>query len=67
MPRYAVIDEASGMVVNVIEWDGDEATWQPPAGHIMVEDTEGAAGPGFTYADGTFAPPPNDQPAPADG
>jgi hypothetical protein len=46
-----------GLVVNVIEWDGNEQTWRPPQGHTMVEDGEGQAGPGFTYADGTFTPP----------
>jgi hypothetical protein len=63
MPRYAMIHEDSGFVVNVILWDGNEETWSPPEGYIMVEDTEGAAGPGYTYADETFVPPPSGAPA----
>ena len=58
MARYAMVQETTGFVVNVIEWDGSEATWRPPHGYFMVEDTESAAGPGFTYEDGVFTPPP---------
>jgi hypothetical protein len=32
MNKYAIIDEAAGHLVNVVLWDGDLATWQPPAG-----------------------------------
>lgn len=62
MARYAMVDDASGIVVNVIEWSGDEAEWRAPTGYTMVEDTQGQAGPGFTYADNTFTPPPGGQP-----
>lgn len=62
MARYAQILEAAGFVVNVIEWDGNTATWQPPAGYVMVEDTKSEAGPGFTYVDGQFVPPPGGAP-----
>jgi hypothetical protein len=62
MARYAMIDEASGIVVNVIEWDGDEATWKAPTGYVMVEDPDYKSGPGFTYENGTFTPPPGGQP-----
>ena len=65
MARYAMVQDASSIVVNVIEWDGNEETWRPPAGHTMVEDTEGQAGPGFSYHDGTFTPPPGGQPGTA--
>jgi hypothetical protein len=57
MARYAVVDDAS-LVVNVILWDGNTATWPPPPGMTMVEDPDGMAGPGYTYADGVFVPPP---------
>lgn len=30
--KYAIIDTAAGHLVNVVLWDGDLATWQPPAG-----------------------------------
>lgn len=32
MNKYAIIDEAAGHLVNVVLWDGDLATWQPPTG-----------------------------------
>jgi hypothetical protein len=63
MARYAMVDDASGIVVNVIEWDGEEATWKSPTGYTMVLDEPPAAGPGFTYADGVFTPPPGGQPS----
>jgi len=64
MARYAMIDEASGIIVNVIEWDGDETRWRPPQGHKMVEDTEGVAGPGGSFKDGEFHPAPGGEPGP---
>jgi hypothetical protein len=63
MARYAMVHDASGIVVNVIEWDGDTATWQPPAGYTMVEDKDNKAGPGGSYKDGGFAPVPAGVPA----
>jgi hypothetical protein len=62
MARYAMVHHVTGFVANVIEWDGDTATWQPPDGYDMVEDREGKAGPGFTYKNGQFTPPPGGQP-----
>jgi hypothetical protein len=53
-----MVEDVSGIVVNVIEWSGNEADWVPPVGYTMVEDNPPAAGPGFTYADGVFTPPP---------
>jgi hypothetical protein len=58
MARYAQVHSQYHYVANVIEWDGDEATWKPPAGYTMVEDVNGEAGPGFTYENGEFIPPP---------
>jgi hypothetical protein len=57
-----MVQDASGIVVNVIEWDGNEATWKAPSGYTMVEDANGEAGPGFTYADSKFMPPPGGEP-----
>lgn len=54
MARYAMIENTSGIVVNVIEWDGDEATWIPPTGHTMVEDTAVVAGSGQSYDGAAF-------------
>lgn len=52
MPRYAVIRIADGAIVNVVEWDGDTNTWQPPSGHSarLAADGEGVPAP----------PPPTD-------
>jgi hypothetical protein len=52
--NYAIIS-STGLVVNTIEWDG-ATFWQPPAGHTAIATTE--AGIGWTYANGTFTPPP---------
>ena len=60
--RYAMIEDASGIVVNVVEWDGDEANWKAPTGYTMVEDAGGEAGPGFSYDGTTFVAPPGGQP-----
>jgi hypothetical protein len=27
---YAIIDEISGVLVNIVIWDGNLETWQPP-------------------------------------
>jgi hypothetical protein len=65
MARYAMVQDSSGVVVNVIEWDGNTATWAPPAGYTMVEDTNNEIGVGGTYEDGTYTPPPSGQPGAA--
>jgi hypothetical protein len=52
--NYAIIS-STGLVVNTIEWDG-ATFWKPPAGHTAIATTE--AGIGWTYANGTFTPPP---------
>ena len=57
---HAIID-ATGLVINVIEWDG-KPPWQPPEGCIAIKLT-GGAGIGWTYANGEFTPPP-EPPAP---
>lgn len=65
MGRYAVVDDASHEVVNVIEWDGIRQ-WEPPAGCSAIEtlptDTDGnptrMASPGDTVSDGRFIEPP---------
>jgi hypothetical protein len=52
--NYAIIS-STGLVVNTIEWDG-ATFWRPPTGHTAVATAE--AGIGWTYANGTFTPPP---------
>lgn len=59
--RYALI--TSGLVINVIEWDG-ETEWTTPEDCTLVQSD--TAGPGWTYEEGVFTPPspPEDEPAP---
>jgi hypothetical protein len=64
MARYAMVQDASSIVVNVIEWDGNTETWQPPAGYTMVEDTKNEIGVGGSYEDGVYTPPPVGAPPP---
>jgi hypothetical protein len=52
--NYAIID-STGLVVNVIEWDGIKP-WQPPVDHTAIPLTDG--GIGWTFVDGQFVPPP---------
>lgn len=54
---YAVVE--NGVVVNIVLWDGNTETWQPPTGTTAVEITD-ATGPAYiggTYANGVFAMP----------
>ena len=32
MQRYAIVDVATNVVLNVVMWDGNTETWQPPEG-----------------------------------
>ena len=52
---YAIID-STGLVINIIEWDG-KPPWHPPDGCTAVKFAGGAA-IGWTYAKGEFTPPP---------
>lgn len=64
MARYAQVMDPPGFIVNVVEWDGDEATWTPPTGYTMVEDVNGEASPGGIYKGGIFYPPGVTPPSP---
>lgn len=41
--RYLIVD-ANDMIVNVILWDGNVATWQPPSDCVAVFIPEGTPG-----------------------
>jgi hypothetical protein len=57
MSNYAVINTVTGIVENMILWDGtEESGWYPPEGCIAVQTD--VAGIGWTYVDGVFIPPP---------
>jgi hypothetical protein len=51
--NYAIIN-AEGLVINVVEWDGNVG-WQPPDDCIIEPMAEG--GIGWTYVDGALVPP----------
>lgn len=56
MNDYAVIVIDSGLVENMIVWDGISG-WYPPEGRIAVLNDVGA-GIGWSYIDGVFIAPP---------
>lgn len=51
--NYAVIDEETNVIINVILWDG-ESNWVPPVGSyvVCIEGTE--AGIGWKYENEQF-------------
>lgn len=55
MSRYALINTATGLVENVIEWDGNTEAWQPDPGYVVIESE--AAQMGWGYLDGVFTAP----------
>jgi hypothetical protein len=58
--KYAVVDEATKVVVNMIVWDG-VTPYNPPQGTTLVNVTDTPCGMGWIeQPDGTFAPPPED-------
>jgi hypothetical protein len=40
MNTYAILDEVGGWLVNLVVWDGNPETWQPPAGTHAVLASE---------------------------
>lgn len=56
MARYAVIETASGLVKNIIEWDG-QTPYTPPDLCALQFDN-GSARIGGTFTSGQFTPPP---------
>lgn len=53
MARYAIIEDATKKVANIIELK-DGAKWSPPSGHTPVQSD--IAGPGDTYDGSKFTP-----------
>ena len=52
--RYAIIDTAAGLVVNVTIWDG-KSPYVPENGFSLVQAD--APGIGWRYTNGEFSPP----------
>lgn len=59
MARYAIVN--SGLVTNIVMWDGEENCSAIPADAIRVSDSQ-FVGPGFTYDGVNFTPPPEQIP-----
>lgn len=58
MINYAVVRVASGIVENIVIWDGSEISgWAPPDGCIAVPSEEGVCA-GWSYVDDEFIAPP---------
>ena len=56
--RYALVDNATQIVINVCVWDGNASTWQPPAGTTAVEiSAELLCEIGWTKEGALYAPP----------
>jgi hypothetical protein len=53
---YAIIQTSTGIVVNIVAWDGQSA-WSPGNGFEVVALGNSGAGIGWTYADGVFTEP----------
>lgn len=52
--RWAVIDATTGLVTNVVGWNGTNK-WRPPVGQFAKDLPDGSpVGPGWWYVDGTF-------------
>lgn len=56
--NYAIVNDATHVVENVVLWDG-ESEWVPPEGSTPVADPDKQARIGGTYQDGHFVPPEN--------
>lgn len=57
MTTYAVIDDATGEIVNrIVLVQRDD--WTPDEGHSVVEETDGALEIGATYENGVYTPLP---------
>lgn len=55
--NYAIV--ANGVVVNIIVWDGDTSTWQPPQGSTAVAIPDGTfVNIGYLYDGTSFSAPP---------
>lgn len=60
---YAIVN-TSGLVVNVVLWDG-VSPWFPPDGLTAIRAGDSGAGVGWNYADGVFSNPDATPPATA--
>lgn len=61
--QYAVVENSSGIVVDVVVWDGEQE-WSPPEGCDAIQSDMACIG--WFYSDGAFAAPPIAPPTPAE-
>lgn len=52
---YAIVEQATGSVINIVLWDGVEE-WAPDDGFLAIQSD--SAQIGWSYVDGKFNPPP---------
>ncbi len=50
--RHALINQVTGLVSNIIIWDGRE--WLPPQGHYIIHDCDGQIGDYWHKESDTF-------------
>jgi len=60
--RYVVINISTGLVENMILWDGNVDNWQPDEGYIVIQSD--IAQTGWSYLEGVFTAPPIEPPPP---
>lgn len=56
MKNYAIVNNSTNLVENIIVWDG-ETSWTPLSGHIAVNVDGLDVGIGWTYNNGSVTPP----------
>jgi hypothetical protein len=54
--NYAIVEKSTGLVVNIVVWDGQSA-WTPGEGFDVVAVGDSGAGIGWTFVDGVFTEP----------
>lgn len=57
--NYAVVNIETGIIENMVVWDG-ASDWAPPPGYLAVLSNAGAA-IGWSYIDGQFIQPQSEE------
>lgn len=58
MTLYAMVNTAKAFVADMVDWDGTNEFWIPPAGHSMILAEGRYCSQGFTWNGTDFVPPP---------
>lgn len=51
MAKYAIVENSTNLVVNIVEWNGNTEKWRPPEGHTAIQSS--TAYKGDTWLGGT--------------